>query len=92
MNRFVPWLLVGLASTVLMLHGAGWIAAAVVFWQSATLHVPRVQSSRSASRSLFCVPPLRRAEAGGVLSYASSSSLPSHSSPCRCPSDSRGTT
>ena len=45
MNRFVPWLLVGLASTVLMLHGAGWIAAAVVFWQSATLHVPRVQSA-----------------------------------------------
>ncbi len=44
-RRLVEWLLVAVASALLLLHGAGWIATAIVFWQRATLHLPRTQSA-----------------------------------------------
>ena len=44
-SRSVRWLLIGVTSAMLMLHGAGWVAAASVFWQQATLHAPRIQSA-----------------------------------------------
>lgn len=44
-GRWAQWLLIGVTSALLMLHGAGWVAAASVFWQQATLHAPRIQSA-----------------------------------------------
>ena len=44
-SRSVQWLLIGVTSAMLMLHGAGWVAAASVFWQQAMLHAPRIQSA-----------------------------------------------
>ena len=44
-SRSVRWLLIGVTGAMLVLHGAGWVAAASVFWQQATLHAPRIQSA-----------------------------------------------
>ncbi|MDA1184968.1 MAG: hypothetical protein O2930_10030 [Acidobacteria bacterium] len=44
-NRAVWWSLVGLTGAMLMLHAIGWIATASVFWEQATLHLPRIQSA-----------------------------------------------
>ena len=37
------WLLIGIAA-MLTLHGAGWVAAAIILWQNATFHIPRMPS------------------------------------------------
>ena len=44
-SRSVQWLLVGVTSAMLMLHGAGGVVAASIFWQQAILHAPRIQSA-----------------------------------------------
>lgn len=43
--RAVRWLVVGLGSAMLSLHAIGWAAATTVFWEQATLHLPRIQSA-----------------------------------------------
>jgi hypothetical protein len=44
-SRAVRWLVVGVAGAMLTLHAIGWVATATVFWEQATLHVPRIQSA-----------------------------------------------
>ena len=43
-SRSVQWLLVAITTAMLILHGAGWVAAAIVFWQNATFYIPRMPS------------------------------------------------
>ena len=44
-HQAVWWLLVGLTGTMLTLHAVGWMVTASVFWDQATLHLPRIQSA-----------------------------------------------
>lgn len=44
-GRLVRGLVIGVGSLLLAIHGVGWIATAVVFIRTATLHVPTLQSA-----------------------------------------------
>lgn len=45
LNRMLRGLVLLAAGTLVLLHAGGWSAAAWLFWQRATWHVPRVQSA-----------------------------------------------
>ena len=52
-NRLVQWLLFGATGAVLILYGAGWIAAATVLWEQASFRAPRIQSAIVLSLALI---------------------------------------
>jgi hypothetical protein len=52
-SRPVQWLLFGTTGAVLMLYGAGWIAAATVLWEQASFRAPRIQSAILLSLALI---------------------------------------
>ncbi|MDA1184966.1 MAG: hypothetical protein O2930_10020 [Acidobacteria bacterium] len=54
-SRTIRFLLVGAAGALLLLHAVGWVATATVFWEQATLHVPRIQSAIVVGLGLLVV-------------------------------------
>ena len=44
-SRLMLWLLVGVTSATLAIHGAGWVATASVLRQGVTFHAPQIQSA-----------------------------------------------
>ena len=52
-SRSVQVLLAGITSVILMLHGAGWVAAVIVLWQNAAFHIPRAPSSIAIGLSIL---------------------------------------
>lgn len=52
-TRPVQWLLFGITGAMLLLYGAGWIAAATVFWEQASFRAPRIQSAIVLSLALI---------------------------------------
>jgi hypothetical protein len=52
-SRSVRWLLIGITIAMLVLYGAGWVAAASILWEDATLRVPRIQSAIVISLGLL---------------------------------------
>jgi hypothetical protein len=51
--EIAQWLLIGIASAALAVHGAGWVAAGTVAWQKATFHIPRSPSLVTLALSML---------------------------------------
>jgi hypothetical protein len=54
-GRPAHWWLLGTTTPLLMFHAAGWVAAAIILGQRATLHVPRVQSAVAIALGILVV-------------------------------------
>jgi len=51
----VYWLAIGVGGLLLVIHGVGWTATAVVFSRTATLHVPTLQSAIAVALGVVAI-------------------------------------